>query len=68
MKLKLQIAPTHRFAELSIRTRAGKVWIGKDRPVVIDSDELLPGEDVTILRYEEEGRLIGKTLQRRGAD
>jgi len=63
MKLKLQVKPTHRFAEVSLRAKTGKLWVGKGKPVTVDTEELLPGEDLVIQRYEAEGRLIVKEVK-----
>lgn len=58
MKYELQVAPTHRFAEAPIRTRQGKVWVGKDKVTSIAGEDLLPGEALVIQRLQAEGRLV----------
>ena len=56
---ELRVVAGHRFNELSIRLRNGKkVWVGKDKAVVVGSDELAKGEEFTIERYQKEGRMI----------
>lgn len=67
MKLRLEVTPNHRFAEVPVRTKKGKVWVGQYKATTVDTKDLLPGEEVTIRRYEEEGRLkVSEVRARKG--
>ena len=55
---RIQVTPNHRFDELSVATKKGKVWVGKDTATIVGSDDLLPGEEFKLARYREEGRMF----------
>ena len=63
MKLRLKVAPGHRYAEVSLRTRQGKIWLSKEQATTIDTDLLAPGEERVIQRYEDEGRLVVREVK-----
>ncbi len=55
---RLQVMQGHRYDQLSVATKTGKIWVGKDEAVTIGSSELLEGEVFKLRRYREEGRMI----------
>lgn len=56
---ELRIAPDHRYEWLPIRLKNGrKKQVGKKKSVIIASDKLAKGEEFTIMRYAQEGRMI----------
>ena len=56
MIYRLRIRATHRFNQLPIRTKTGKVAVTKEAWVDIPAEDLADGEAFTIRRYELENR------------
>ena len=55
---ELRVVPTHRYDQLPIRLKNGdKAWVGKNKVTIVGSDILAEGEEFTIQRYAEEGRM-----------
>lgn len=63
MKYELQVAAGHRFVEVPVRTKSGKVWVGKGKVTSIAGEDLLPGEALVIQRLQAEGRLVVVEVQ-----
>ena len=63
MIYRLRIRATHRFNQLPIRTKIGKVPVTKEAWVDIPAEDLADGEAFTIRRYEAEGRFIVKLVR-----
>jgi len=60
---RLLVVPGHRYDELSVATKKGKVWIGKVEAVTLGSNDLLEGEAFKIRRYRAEGRMIVEEME-----
>ena len=56
-KYELRVVAGHRYAEVPVRTTAGKVYVTKDAVTTIPAADLAEGEDEVITRFVREGKL-----------
>jgi len=56
-KYELRVVAGHRYAEVPVRTKAGKVYVTKERVTTLRAADLAEGEDEVITRYVREGKL-----------